>query len=246
MKVSFYYWGWQCPLHGTMRQLLDSYRDRLDISCTDITGQPQLARDLNLFFPMLTVVNGRRYFSPLRPAFLDALCLGALPEEQPYRPHLGTRVETGQLEPITKDNIALAAQCTGDPGCSGCREKAAWLAAQGVELFGFVNRRESRLLGGAEYLPSVLVPYDIPKAPDIAFLTCVHGSDPTADYKSGPLAALENFLRRDYRRIVVISDELGVFPNGNLDFFLRNHYRDMGLVREEPGYCRLHLMEKAV
>lgn len=36
----------------------------------------------------------------------------------------------------------------------------------------------------------------------------------------------------------------GVFPNGTLDWFPAQGYRNEGLLSVEPGYCRLHLVSK--
>ena len=36
----------------------------------------------------------------------------------------------------------------------------------------------------------------------------------------------------------------GVFPNGTLDWFLAQCYRNEGLLSVEPEYCRLHLVSK--
>ena len=242
MKLSFYYWGMQCPLHSEILRLLDAYENRLEISRVDITGQPDVAWAQRMFFPMLTVVdNTRRYFSPLNRDFLESVCRGNLPEEEPYRPTLGGLPVNGQLEPLTEQNICLTDQCTGCQNLG--REKAGWLRNQGITgAFGIVNRQGNRLLGGAEFVPSAIVPYDVPKRPDTAFLTCLYGSE--ADHQSGPLCALEQMLRQDYRRLIAVTDEDGVFPNGNLAVFLRNGYQDLGCIRQEPGYCRLHLVEK--
>lgn len=247
MRVDFYYWGFQCPLHGDMLRLLERYRGRLKITCLDVSKAPELARRMGMFFPMLTVVQeARRYFSPLREAFLEALCREELPEERPYRLKLGTKEATGSLELLTKDNFRVAGACTGQLCESGCMEKAAWLGKLGQPVFGCVNVAGTRLLGGAEFLPSLLVPYAVPKGRDIAFLTCVYLSDALWDYKSPPLRRLEAKLAQTYRVLEVISDEKGVFPNGDLAFFLRNGYKDQGVVAQEPGYCRLHLLQKAL
>jgi hypothetical protein len=45
-------------------------------------------------------------------------------------------------------------------------------------LYGYIHKDEcGNLLGGAEFFPSDLVPYYIPKGDDIAFLTCVYMTD---------------------------------------------------------------------
>ena len=69
-------------------------------------------------------------------------------------------------------------------------------------------------------------------------------SDSNYDYKSAPLKALEQHLKKEYKKIIVISDEVGVFPNGNLNFFIDNGYQDEGIIFTDPKYCRLHLLSK--
>ena len=78
----------------------------------------------------------------------------------------------------------------------------------------------------------------------VAFITCVYRGNENYDYKSAPLQKLEEHLSKTYDRVVVVSDEDGVFPNGDLDFFLRNGYEDEGIISEEAGYCKLHLLSK--
>lgn len=81
--------------------------------------------------------------------------------------------------------------------------------------------------------------HDIDK---FAFLTCLYLSSRDYDYKALPLKALENHLKKDY----AVSDELGVFPNGNLEWFLEQGYADEGILSVEPGYCTLHLVCKSL
>ena len=111
------------------------------------------------------------------------------------------------------------------------------------EVIGFMNVDGNSVLGGAEFYPSLYVPYDIPKAEDIAFITCGYLSDEDYDYKSALLKALENYLSQQYKYVEVITDEIGTFPDGNLDFFKQHAYHDDG-VSFEDAYCKLHLMSK--
>ena len=118
------------------------------------------------------------------------------------------------------------------------------LEGMGLSVFGFLHMQEKRLLGGAEYVPSMQVPYAIPRHARKAFLTCVYLSDEAFDYKTTPLNALEAYLGERYESALVISDETGVFPNGDLTFFLLRGYQDLGVVAREGTYCTLHLLEK--
>jgi hypothetical protein len=109
-----------------------------------------------------------------------------------------------------------------------------------------MNIENNTLLGGVEYIPSIFVPYDIPVDKTTAFITCVYLSDTKYDYKTPCLRALEKYLSNKYKRILVISDENGVFPNGDLKFFKENGYDDLGILAYEENYCTLHLMSKYI
>ncbi len=76
-----------------------------------------------------------------------------------------------------------------------------------------------------EYLPAKVIPYDIPHDDDIAFLTCVYMTDAAYDYKSAPLMELEKYLAGEYKRILAISDEKGVFSNGDWTFLSAMDFR---------------------
>lgn len=246
MKLDFYYWSFQCPLNNEMIKLLKEYEGQLDISYHDISKNPELAEEMNMFFPTLTVINNRyRYFSPIRKGFLDSLCSGEIPIEKPYKPQIGTKEKNILIKPIVKETFLIASQCTGKKCIENCDKKIEFLKSKDFVLYGYINIDSSnRLLGGVEYMPSLLVPYKIPKDDKTVFLTCVYLSDNNFDYKSGPLKELENYLKLTYNKVVVVSDESGVFPNGDLKFFINNGYEDMGIISRENDYCTLHLLCK--
>lgn len=245
-SIDFYYWSYQCPLHHELLQLLKEYSDRLPITTYDIAKQPELAVKMQLYFPMLLVVNHeKRYYAPFGRSFLETLCQGILPEQKPYRPIQGNELQDHNCTWITENTITTACECTG--GCceSSINKKKAFYKQIKQEMIGcMIQDEEGRLLGGAEYVPSIIVPYDIPKAKDTAFLTCVYKSDEIYDYKSAPLMELESYLSLIYESVCVISDEVGNFPNGDLRFFLNHGYQDTGVIYVDESYCRLHLMHK--
>ena len=113
-------------------------------------------------------------------------------------------------------------------------------------ILGFMNIEHNTLLGGVEYIPSTFVPYDIPVDKTTAFITCIYLSDTKYDYKTPCLRVLEKYLSNEYNRILVVSDETGVFPNGDLKFFKENGYDDLGILSSEENYCTLHLMSKYI
>lgn len=245
MKIDFYYWSYQCPLNCEMIQLLMEYRDRLDIHLYDISEEPDLARKMKMFYPTLTVVEERyRFFAPLRRSFMEELCTGHIPDEAPYRPGLGMEERVCELIPITEVNCELAGQCMGKKCVETCAQKAEFYKTIGINVWGYMNLCGEKLLGGAEWVPSLIVPYDVPRGDGIAFLTCIYPSNEEYDGKSAPLQALEKMLAESYNKVIVVSDETGVFPNGDMEFFARNGYRDLGVLAREKNYCTLHLMEK--
>ena len=244
MQIDFYYWGSMCPISDEIVQTLSRYKTKLDIQLHDITNNPDLAKSKNIFFPFLTIVNNeKRYYGPISETFLQTLCSGTMPKETPYKISMGTAKKSVTVRPITKDNYSQASQCTGRRNCSDCGQKVKMYQNLSDEIIGFMNTDEETLLGGAEYFPSLYVPYDIPKGEEIAFITCVYLSDESFDYKSAPLKALEQYLSGKYKKAVVISDEEGTFPNGDAKFFEKNGYHDEKVIFEDD-YCRLHLFTK--
>lgn len=152
-----------------------------------------------------------------------------------------------RIVPLTDMNCHIASQCSGGCNVDSGKRKASFLHQSNQDIYGFLNvDNENYLLGGVEYLPTMLVPYDIPKHKESAFITCIYNCDDSYDYKSKPLEELENYLCKEYKEIYVISDEESTFPNGNLEFFLRNKYEDLGMVSEENKYCKLHLLRKVL
>lgn len=248
MKLDFYYFSDQCPLHDDIIQLLDAYREKLEINLHDISHDGALTEKMRMFFPMLTVLNGeKRYYAPLNRVFLDQASQGLYPQERPFLPALSETVVTETIEPLTLDQVKAACACCGRPTARNCEKKQAFLRGFGREVYGFLHMdADGHLIGGAEYLPSMCVPYGIAHEPGTAFITCVYMSDAQRDTKSAPLRALEAYLRTTYEKVIAISDERGVFPNGDLHFFLRNGYRDEGVVYEDASYCRLHLVSKCL
>ena len=136
--------------------------------------------------------------------------------------------------------------CTLNNCLASCLKKREFLSSLCDNFYGYLHLDNERVVGGAEYVPSLHVPYDIPKDEKTAFLTCIYHSSSEFDYKSYPLEKLEQRLAEKYEKIIAISDETGTFPNGNLQWFLDNGYEDKGVIGVEEGYCRLHLVGKTL
>ena len=60
MRLDFYYYSYQCPLNDDMIQLLNKYRDKLDIYYHDISEDPEAAKNIGMFYPTLTVLDNNK------------------------------------------------------------------------------------------------------------------------------------------------------------------------------------------
>lgn len=248
MKLDFYYYSYQCPLNHSMLQLLSAYTNRIEIQTFDIARNKDLAEELNIFFPTLIVLNDQyRYYSPLKKEFLEDVCKGVIPEEKPYLPEQGEMVVEHVVEQLTRENVCIACDCCGAKNDQLVNAKEEFFKNASGEVYGYLHiTKDDQLVGGVEYLPSISIPYPVPHEEKTAYITCIYGSDPKYDYKSAPLRELENYLKQDFDRVIVVTDEEGVFPNGNREFFLKHGYVDEGIIFIDPQYCKLHLMSKVL
>lgn len=246
MTLDFYYFSYQCPLNDNMIQLLNEYRDKIEINLYDISNDRLLAREMSIFFPTLIVLDKeKRYYSPLRKNFLDQVINGIYPEEKPFLPTISQTFTREVIEPLYIDKLEIACDCCGDKTRENCEKKTDFLKQYNLDIYGFIHRNmNGELVGGVEYLPANVIPYDIPHDNDTAFLTCAYMTDSIYDYKSAPLMELERYLSCEYKKLIAISDEKGVFPNGDLRFFINNGFEDEGIIFEDENYCRLHIVTK--
>lgn len=181
----------------------------------------------------------------MRKAFLEQVANGIYPEEAPFLPKVSRTYVEEIVEPLRIENIEVACECCGSKTESNCIKKKDFLFMTKQEIYGFIHKNKNGdLVGGVEYLPAQLIPYNVPHDIGTAFITCVYMTDTQYDYKSAPLKMLERYLEKKYEKVIAISDEVGIFPNGDMEFFIQNGYIDEGIIFEDKNYCRLHLMSK--
>ena len=246
MKITFYYWNTQCPVIYETIQLLKAHEELIDIEYYDITNNWSLAHDQKMYFPFLTVFDDeRRWFGPLKSSTLESYIKGELIVESPHVIEQGKDIFKGELIELNNDTIELVENgCTLNNCKISCQKKKEFLKEIGEEFYGYLHISENGVVGGVEYIPSVKVPYSIPKGEKIAFMTCSYHTSTKYDFKSYPLNALVKRLSEKYDLLVAITDENGTFPNGNLDWFIKNGFDDLGLISVEEKYCKLHTVIK--
>ncbi len=250
MLIDFYYWDRQCPHNLPSRDIVEHLREEgHKVEIFDVTGNRELASSVNMFSPTLTIIDGKeRWHGPLFCKFREAVFRGEMPLQEPYRVNISNRVIRGSLVPLTTPVAADTWEVCG-VSLQSCTSKAKWVQEimdkYQLPHLGFLHYLDGKCVGGAEFVPSIEVPYRIPQGKKTAFLTCSFLSDENADYKSFPLERLEEMLPGlGYQTLLAIASEDVVFPNGPLEWFLERDYQDTGVIHDENKYVRMHLLEK--
>ncbi|GAA0722569.1 hypothetical protein GCM10008905_14220 [Clostridium malenominatum] len=248
MKIDFFYWNYQCPINNENIMLLNELKTDFKINYYDISVDPQIAIDNNIYFPFLTVFNNTiRWRGPLKKDIIEKIKKGKEVVETPYMIKLGEQKFYGEIVELNDSNIHLLSNgCTMNNCSASCLKKKQFLSSVCDDFYGYLHLNNGKVVGGVEYIPSLQVPYNVAKDEETAFLTCIYHSSTEYDYKSYPLEKLEQRLSKKYKSIIAISGEEGTFPNGNLQWFLNHGYIDNGVISIEENYCKLHLMSKSL
>lgn len=248
MKIDFFYWNYQCPINNENIMLLNEVKTDFKINYYDISMNPQIAIDNNIYFPFLTVFNDAiRWRGPLKKDIIEKIKKGEEVVETPYIIKLGEQKFYGEIVELSDSNINLLSNgCTMNNCLISSLKKKEFLRSVCDDFYGYLHLNDRKVVGGVEYAPSLQVSYNVPKDEETAFLTCIYHSSIEYDYKSYPLKKLEQRLSKKYKNIIAISGEEGTFPNGNLQWFLNQGYIDNGVISIEENYCKLHLMSKSL
>lgn len=253
-KIDFYYWGDQCPHNFKMRELLKSLSSdsRCIINLYDTSKNNSIAKHLNIFSPNMAVINDKiRWHGPISIDKLESILDGVIPDAKPYVVKMSNDIVKGEIKDLTEDTVLDTCMlCAASQDEMHCNTKSSWIKelrqSYNLPHLGKLHYLNKVCIGGAEFVPSLAVPYPIPKAKDLAFLTCSFGTSDKGDYKSYPLQELEEeLLSLGYKFIVAIASENTPFPNGPLDWFLEKGYVDLGFIfKEERHFAKMHLIKK--
>ena len=66
---------------------------------------------------MIVLNDQYRYYAPLKRVFLEEVCKGIIPKENPYLPKLGNIYVEHVIEPLTRENVCIACECCGMKSC---------------------------------------------------------------------------------------------------------------------------------
>ncbi len=254
MKIDFYYWGEMCPYNsiniGQLKKLekIDGYK----IGYYDFSRDQGLAKEKSFYSPTFTIINGSiRWTGPLLDRDIEGLAEGVFPVRNVDDFSDGKIIISKELKDLNFTNAHyLKDKCTMNHCGYECEAKGEWISKlqrkYNLDLLGIIHIDGDRCIGGAEFVPSFEVPYDIPRSEDTAFLTCLYSSDNTFDFKTTPLRKLEGKLvEKGFNNISAVVSPKRNFPNGSMEWFLERGYeKGKFLYREECDKAEQYLVSK--
>jgi hypothetical protein len=242
LDLKFFYFGNQCPHNCYLLARIKTiaWQERVRLELHDLSEDPRPAEEYGIFSPTMLLVNGEiRWHGPFEKELVAAMLEG---EAQPkvLAVKQSEAEVRGDLTPIDPRSVLdTSATCSGTGDRGICLGKSEWvqkvLDANRLKHLGYVHSVDGKCVGGAEFLPSTMVPYPIPdKRQDNAFLTCSYISDEEKDYRSYPLRSLSEDLRGwGFRTLSVASSKDVVVPNGPMWWFEKRGFVDKGLLATE-------------
>ena len=243
MNLKFFYFGNQCAHNCYLLARIKtiSWHEHVPLKLFDLTEDPGPAERYRVFSPNLLIVNDKyRLHGPFTNDKVHAMLDDEDVEPSRFVVRQSDNVVRGDLVPITSDSVLqTSAACAGTDDSGLCRGKSEWvkntLARTGLRHLGYIHKVDRKCVGGAEFLPSSIVPYPIPdKSKGNAFLTCSYVSDEASDFKTHPLEAVERDLADwGFETLSVAASSEVVFPNGTSEWFLRKGFEDKGRLIEE-------------
>lgn len=256
-SLRFFYFGNQCPHNGYLLARIKAiaWKESVTLHLHDVTGDDRICAQYRIFSPQMLVVNDKyRLHGPFSSEMVTALLDDEMTAPVPRAVRQSDDTVRGELVPLTPQAALMTCEtCAGGPDPGLCRGKAEWIGQMlkdsGLPHLGYLHTVDGKCVGGAEFLPSRLVPYPIPdKGDGDAFLTCVHVSDERRDYKTHPMERLlQELSGLGFRKVSVAASTAGVLPNGPAPWFERFGFEDKStLAREEMHDAHIRLLENGL
>ncbi len=255
LNFKFFYLSNQCPHNCYLLARIKTlaWQERVPLHLFDIWNDPATCKKYRIFSPTMLIVNDRyRLHGPFTTERVLAMLSDEGVEPVAYFVRQSDVVVRGELAPITPESVlATGPTCAGADDTGLCMGKSEWirdvLETTGLKHLGYTHAHNGTCVGGAEFLPSTLVPYPIPdKRQRNAFLTCSYLSDERKDYKTHPLERLSQDLKTwGYDTLSVAASRNVVFPNGPMSWFEKKGFVDRAtLVTEELHKAEIHYLQK--
>lgn len=254
LDLKFFYLANQCPHNCYLLARIKTlaWRERARLHLFDIWSDPETCVKYRIFSPTMLLVNDTyRLHGPFTAERVTALLSGEDIEPRAYYVKQSDDVVRGDLAPITPETVlGTGATCAGADDEGLCMGKSEWvrdvLKATGLDHIGYTHAYSGACVGGAEFLPSEIVPYPIPdKRRGNAFLTCSYLSDEEKDYRMHPLERLCDDLKAwGFDTLSVAASKDSVFPNGPTSWFEKKGFTDKGiLITEEFHKAEIHYLQ---
>lgn len=253
-NLKFFYLNYQCPhnAHLLARIKTLAWRDRVMLHLYDIWEDRAACEQFRVFGPTMLIVNDKyRHHGPFTTDKVLAMLEDEDVEPVGYEVDQSEDVVRGELIPVdSKSVLSTCEPCIGSGDSGLCMGKSEWvrgvLKSSGLEHLGYLHMHGGKCVGGAEFLPSQMVPYPVPgKKNDNAFLTCSFLSDDKKDYRTHPLERLIDDLRKwRFKTLSVAASKDVVFPNGPMKWFEKKGFEDKGtLIKEELHKAEIHYLQ---
>jgi hypothetical protein len=254
MNLKFFYFGNQCPHNCYLlaRVKTIAWQEHVPLQLFDLTEDPSPCEKYRIFSPNLLIINDKyRLHGPFTKDRVHALLDDENTEPLDCSVRQSDVVVRGDLRPITAQSVLSTSDaCAGVDDEGLCRGKSEWvgrvLKENGLKHVGYLHFLDGKCVGGAEFLPSNIVPYPIAdKHPDDAFLTCSYVSNDKKDYRTRPLERLiEDLKAWTFRTLSVAASVDSVFPNGPTKWFEKKGFEDKGLlIKEEMHGAEIHYLQ---
>lgn len=246
--IDFYYFSSQCPYNVSNKELIERFCKTHGIVFNhyNIDGNRQLAKEMNMFSPTLTVFDkSHRWTGPLTEKHLTDYLQGILPVRDAYIANGSKRVD-GKVSAMTKLSLKDAKDlCSLATSPQAMQAKETWIFNKTAPVFGALHYVNGSCVAGVEFMNMKDIPYHLGVKEGV-LLTCVFGSDRTFDYKSAPLAWVEAHLReKGHEEVYVVASKEVSFPNGPLEWFLERGYEEVSFLYHELGdYAKQYLLKK--
>jgi hypothetical protein len=247
------YFGNQCPNNGYLLARIKTlaWKEFVPLHLHDVTDDERICKEYRLFSPQLLIVNDRyRVLGSFSKEQVLALLEDELQETSRSEPPNGDDIVRGTLIPIDSESaLSTCRPCTGTDDAGLCMGKSEWvretLKKTGTEHLGYLHIVDGACVGGAEFLPSRMVPYPIPdKGDGDAFLTCVFRTDRVFDFRTHPLERLiEELGRVGFSTVSVVASDSTLMPNGPAAWFEKKGFEDRGVIgTEEMVGAEMHYL----